>query len=84
MSKVEQRSKQSSLGTRRGTQVGVSQGGFPEGNATELEFDGMSAWRKGEEKMGRSFQVTEMAEGKGTGPWMHLAHLEDADISYRP
>ena len=26
-----------------------------------------SAWSKGEEKMGRSFQVTEMAEGKGTG-----------------
>ena len=40
----------------------------PRGDATELEFDGVSAWRKGEEKMGRSFQVTEMAEGKDTGP----------------
>ena len=39
---VEQRGKQSSLGTRRGTQVGESRW-LPRGDAAELEFDGTSS-----------------------------------------
>ena len=46
--------------------VSCSPQGRKELDTTErLHFT--SAWSKGEEKMGRSFQVTEMAEGKGTG-----------------
>ena len=39
---VEQRGKQSSLGTRRGAQVGESRW-LPRGDAAELEFDGTSS-----------------------------------------
>ena len=42
MLKVEQRGKQSSLGARRGAQVGESRW-LPRGDALELEFDGMSS-----------------------------------------